>query len=146
MKMNEKQEFKKQIVKVDLGCGKYKKKGFYGIDKFSGEDVDQIVDVDKGIPFEDNSVDEIYTSHVLEHVGNFEFVMEEIHRICKPNAKIIIKVPHFSGSSGFFEFHKRFFRYGSFSDFEQKPMDMGISKKSIRFKVLNRRLHFLKKY
>jgi len=131
--------------KLDLGCGKYKKKGFYGIDKFPGEEVDQIVDVDKGIPFEDNCVDEIYTSHVLEHVENFEFVMEEIHRICKPNAKVIIKVPHFSGKSGFFEFHKRFFRYDSFSDFEQKKGDMDISLNKIKFRVIRRKIGFLKK-
>jgi len=133
-------------IKLDLGCGKFKKKGFYGIDKFPGESVDKVVDVDKGIPFKDNSVIEIYSSHVLEHVNNFEFVMEEIYRICKPDAKIIIKVPHFSGKSGFFEFHKRFFRYDSFSEFEQREKDMDFSKKKIRFKIVKRKLGFLKRW
>jgi ubiquinone/menaquinone biosynthesis C-methylase UbiE len=105
-----------------------------------------VVDVDKGLPFKMNSVEEIYTSHVLEHVDNLEFVMEEIYRVCKPNAKIIIKVPHFSGNSGFFEFHKRFFRYDSFSEFEQRENDMDISNKKMKFKVVKRKLGFLKKW
>ena len=139
------QENKKNF-KLDIGCGKFKKKGFYGIDKFKSSAVDKVVDVDKGFPFRDNSVGEIFTSHVLEHVENLEFVMEEIYRICKPNAKIIIKVPHFSGRSGFFEFHKRFFRYDSFSEYEQKKEDMDVSDKEIRFKIIKREIHFLKKY
>jgi len=133
-------------TKIDLGCGKFKKEGFYGIDKFPGKNVDRVVDLDKKLPFKNNSIEEIYTSHVLEHVESLEFVMEEIHRICKPNAKIVIKVPHFSGKSGFFEFHKRFFRYDSFSEFEQKENDMDISNKQIKFQVINRKLCFLKKF
>ena len=137
----------KDGIKLDLGCGKYKKPGFYGIDKFYSKGVDQVVDVDKGIPFKNNSVKEVYSEHVLEHVDRFEFVLEEIHRICKPNAKVIIKVPHFSGSSGFYEYHKRFFRYGSFVEFEKVTRQMDVSnKKEVKFKVVKRKLNFLKKW
>lgn len=132
-------------IKLDLGCGKFKKKGFFGIDKFPSPNVDRVVDVDEGLPFSDNSVIEIYSSHVLEHVDSLEEVMEEIYRVCKPGAKVLIKVPHFSGKSGFFEFHKRFFRYDSFSEFEKKELDMDISTNPMKFKVVRRKLCFLKK-
>ena len=47
-------------------------------------------------PFADNSFDEIYAKDVLEHLGNLVRVMEEIHRIARPGAKIFIVTPHYS--------------------------------------------------
>tara|TARA_Y100000034_G_scaffold75733_1_gene90921 strand:+ start:207 stop:638 length:432 start_codon:yes stop_codon:yes gene_type:complete len=132
-------------MKLDFGCGKKKRAGFFGIDQFPGDDVDKVCDLNKKLPFKENSVDEAYTSHVLEHVDSLEFTMEEIYRVCKPNSKLTIKVPHFSGKSGFFEFHKRFFRYDSFQDFEQKEDDMFTSSK-VRLRVYKRKLLFLKKW
>lgn len=133
-------------LKVDIGCGDNKKKGLLGVDKFDYPAVDIKMDLDKKWKFKDNSVSLLYTSHFLEHVDNLEFVMEEIYRVCKPNAKIIIKVPHFSGKSGFFEFHRRFFRYNSFEDLHIDPKLMKVSHTRLNFKIINRRLIFLKKW
>lgn len=135
----------KSFLKVDLGCGKSKRKGFIGIDQFKGKDVDLVTDLNKKIPLRNNSVNILYTSHFLEHVASLEKIVEEIYRVCIPNAKVIIRVPHFSGRSAFIEFHKRFFRYDSFEDFEQKDKDMFTSKKC-KFKIEKRRIVFLKKY
>ena len=71
--------------------------------------------------------------------------MQEIYRICKPDANIVIKVPHFSGKSAFFEFHKRFFRYDSFADFEKKEGDM-FTTEGVKLKVTNRKISFLKRW
>jgi len=130
--------------KIDIGCGRHKKKGFYGIDKFYFEGVDKVCDIDKGLSLKDNTIEEVYTSHFLEHVDNLEFVFNEITRVCKNNAKIIIRVPHFSGRSAFFEFHKCFFRYGSFSDFEGRDNNM-IPGQNIKIKITKRKLIFLRK-
>jgi ubiquinone/menaquinone biosynthesis C-methylase UbiE len=137
---------KKEITKLEIGCGPKKIKGFYGIDLFNYSGVDLVVDVDKGLPFKDNSIKEIYTSHVLEHVKNFEFVMEEIYRVCKPNARVIIKVPYFSGKSAFFEFHRRFFRFDSFTDFEKSEKSMLTTSNPVNFEIKKRKLIFLKKW
>ena len=48
-------------------------------------------------PFEDDSFDVIYASHIMEHMKDNISFMEELYRIAKPNAKVIIRVPHFSG-------------------------------------------------
>jgi len=130
--------------KIDLGCGRFKRKNFFGIDKFYFPGVDKVFDIEKGIPLKDNTVEEVYTSHFLEHVDNFEFIFQEILRVCKPNAKITVRVPHFSGRSAFFEFHKCFFRYGSFQDFEERADSM-IPGKNVRIKIIKRRLIFLRK-
>mgnify|MGYP002261178388 CR=1 FL=1 len=46
-----------------------------------------------GINFDNGSVDEIFTSHFLEHVKNPYFILDEIYRVCKADAKIEIRVP-----------------------------------------------------
>jgi SAM-dependent methyltransferase len=66
-------------------------------------------------PFEDNSFDAIYASHIMEHMkDNIEF-MEEIYRIARPNAKITICVPHYSGRSAWCDpTHQRAYSYYQF--------------------------------
>ncbi|MBT3866181.1 methyltransferase domain-containing protein [Candidatus Woesearchaeota archaeon] len=139
-------EKKSNVRKLEIGCGSKKQKGFFGIDLYPYAGVDLVIDVDNGLPFKNNTIEEIYTEHALEHVKEFEFVMEEIYRICKPKAKIVIKVPYFSGKSAFFEFHRRFFRYDSFTDFEQDEKSMLTTKNPVNFKVKKRKLIFLKKW
>ncbi|MDR0911654.1 MAG: class I SAM-dependent methyltransferase [Methanobrevibacter sp.] len=48
------------------------------------------------IPFEDNTFDFVYTSHVLEHVPNDRKAMSELYRVVKPfnnGGKVVIMVP-----------------------------------------------------
>lgn len=55
--------------KLDLGCGLTPKEGYEGVDIRGNEKAKHIVDLFKfPWPFEDNSVDEIHASHLLEHV------------------------------------------------------------------------------
>lgn len=130
--------------RIDIGCGRHKRKGFYGVDKFYFEGVDKVCDIDKGLPLKDNSVEEVYTSHFLEHVENLEFVFNELMRVCKHNAKMVIRVPHFSGRAAFFEFHRYFFRYGSFSSFEGGNKNM-IPEGGAKIETTKRKLVFLRK-
>ena len=109
-------------MKLDLGCGPYKKQGYIGVDKFPYPNVDCICDIDKGLPqFKDNSVDEIYTSHFLEHTQNFEFVMEEIWRVMKPHGILEVIVPHWASAGAHSDLHVRFFGYRSFGGFTHDP-------------------------
>ncbi len=83
-------------VRLDIGCGRSKFKGTLGVDLVPLPGVDVAADLNTGLPFKDSSVDEIYTSHTLEHVQDFTGVMEELWRICRPNALVHIWVPHAS--------------------------------------------------
>ena len=47
-------------------------------------------------PLPDNSFDAIVCHHVLEHLDNVVAVMEEIHRLGRPGARVFIRTPHFS--------------------------------------------------
>lgn len=71
--------------------------GYINTDIIQLPSVDKILDLDIfPYPFEDNSIDEIYSAHVLEHVADLGKVMEEFTRICKPGAEIKVIVPYFS--------------------------------------------------
>jgi SAM-dependent methyltransferase len=88
----------KNLLKLNIGCGFNKKKGYLNIDAQPECEPDQVVDLEKPWPFEDNSVEEIQASHVLEHLGQetkvFLGIMKEMYRVCAPDARIFIQVPH----------------------------------------------------
>ena len=88
----------KEKIIIELGPGE--KKIFnnaIGIDRFKKPSVDFLADLNKGLTFiEDNTVEEIHAYHVLEHVRNLEFLMQEIYRVLKPNGRFCASVPHFS--------------------------------------------------
>lgn len=46
------------------------------------------------IAFKDRVFDYVIALEILEHVGNPENVLSEIHRIAKPDAKVVISVPN----------------------------------------------------
>jgi SAM-dependent methyltransferase len=54
--------------------------------------IDKIVDI-QDIPYEDDSFDVIYCSHVLEHVPDDAKAMGELHRVLKPGGTALILVP-----------------------------------------------------
>lgn len=83
---------------IDIGCGRKKITGSIGIDFSELSDADILLDLNtERLPFEDNSVDFIYSSHTLEHLSKDGFfnVMSEMYRILKPNAQVKIVVPYF---------------------------------------------------
>jgi ubiquinone/menaquinone biosynthesis C-methylase UbiE len=135
-------------LKIDIGCGPNKKPGFKGMDILPLPGVDFVVDLEKGFSFlPDNSVDEYYTAHFLEHIENFELVMGEIYRTLKPEGICTIFVPHFSNPYYYSDYtHKRFFGLYSFDYFS--PSDTGFRRKvptynsSIKFKIVERKLIF----
>ena len=45
-------------------------------------------DLEKKLPFKDNTFDGVYTCHVLEHITNLIQLMSELKRVCKNNAVI----------------------------------------------------------
>jgi predicted SAM-dependent methyltransferase len=97
------------LIKLDLGCGNNKKAGFLGIDRAPLKGVDILCDVDRdGIPLADGIVAEVFSSHFLEHMQNFRFVVEEIHRILVVGGKAEIIVPHFSNVGSYHWTHRSF--------------------------------------
>lgn len=91
----------KEIICLDLGCGKHKEKGFIGVDCFPHEQVDIIADLNERFPFADQSVDFIKAYDIIEHLPNRIHTMNELWRISKPDAILDIRVPSTDGRGAF---------------------------------------------
>ena len=90
---------------LDFGCGSkpyeslFKNaKTYLGVDvKVSGHDhknskVDYFYD-GKNLPFPNESFDAVVSFEVFEHVFNIEEVLQEIHRVTKPNGNLLLTIP-----------------------------------------------------
>jgi len=107
-------------MKLNLGCGNKKIKGWINCDKSDIVKPDKVIDLEKKLPFKDNSVEKIICEHVLEHIHNFIPLMKELHRVCKPNAKIYIKTPFYASWGQYNDpTHVRFFTPYTFNYFNK---------------------------
>jgi len=92
------QNVEKKFISLHLGCGqRYIPFFTYHIDVRQLPHVDYIASADKLDMFDDNSVDLIYNSHVLEHFGRnkIEDVLKEWYRVLKVGGILRIAVPDF---------------------------------------------------
>ncbi len=87
---------------LDVGCGINKYPGSTGIDRLPGTAADVVHDLDQfPWPLDDSSFDELRMIHVIEHVGNVIRTMEELHRLGRNGARVIIITPHYTDFSSF---------------------------------------------
>jgi SAM-dependent methyltransferase len=113
---------KKDTIIVELGPGNKRHfKDALTIDRYDSDAVDIIADLELGLSFlPDNSVDLIYSSHVMEHIVGFEGLLKEIFRVLKPKGKLEFVVPHFSNPYFYSDYtHKHFFGLYTMSYFSK---------------------------
>jgi len=83
-------------IKLNLGCGTIIRSGYINIDKYNNTDqVDLKADLGD-LPFDNGSVDEIYVSHVFEHIGlpDIYSVMNEWKRVLRVGGKLVLRLPN----------------------------------------------------
>lgn len=51
-------------------------------------------DLEKGLPFEDNTFDVIYAAELIEHLYNPDFFLEECYRVLRKGGVVIISTPN----------------------------------------------------
>jgi SAM-dependent methyltransferase len=123
---------------LDLGCGKRKKSNSIGVDNNPLAGADIVHDLNSfPYPFESSSIDQVYADNILEHLDDLIAVMEEIHRISKPGAQVVIYVPYFRSRWAFIDpTHKHFFTVESFSYYDPEHENSRLFPYSTaRFKV-----------
>jgi len=89
---------------LDFGCGSKPYKNLFDVDEYIGldfensghdhtnENVDCYYD-GINLPFDNDYFDSFLSSQVFEHVSNLENNLQEINRVLKPNANLLITVP-----------------------------------------------------
>ena len=81
-------------MKLHIG-GKEKKEGWKILNIQKNDNVDFIGSISDLSQFEDESVEEIYASHVVEHIDqkNIKNTLKGIHKVLKKGGKFYISVP-----------------------------------------------------
>ena len=84
-------------MKLHLGCGSRYIPGFFHIDAYDDKHIDHVCSIDNLEFIESNSIDLIYSSHVLEHFKRerLPHVLKEWNRILKKGGTLRIAVPDF---------------------------------------------------
>lgn len=102
--------YERSGLKIDLGCGQYKKQGTLGLDIYPYPGVDYVLDIEhQSLPFKDHSVAYVHSSHFLEHTGDPARVFAEISRVCQDGAHLELWTPYAWSNSGFVLGHNIFF-------------------------------------
>jgi len=112
-------------LKLDLGCGQTKRGPEYvGVDALDGPAVDIVGDVQEVLrALANESVEEIYASHFLEHVDDLEGLVDEFERVLVPSGRLQVVVPHFSNAYFYSDpTHRRPFGLYTFSYFAEDPI------------------------
>ena len=87
------------VAKLQIGCGPNRIPGWLNTDV----DIDRCkqgavyLDAGEKFPFQDNSIDAIYSEHLFEHLHFTQAVnmLDECHRVLKPSGAIRIATPDF---------------------------------------------------
>ena len=95
---------------LDIGCGSgeitleisklgYKTEGVdfspIAIEKAKNNGIEcRVIDVDAGLPYEDNQFDAVWMGDVIEHVFDPVFVLKEINRVVRNNGLLLLTVPY----------------------------------------------------
>ncbi len=96
--------------KLDIGCGRKKVDGAFGID-ISREFTDCNMEVDlesKNWPLPESHFEKIYANNVLAYISDVRNFFDNVHRIAKNDAKVLLIVPYFKNPAMWGNlYHKR---------------------------------------
>jgi ubiquinone/menaquinone biosynthesis C-methylase UbiE len=86
-------------AKIELNCdikGIDPEPGAHGVGRYTSDDWKNLPIIKgsaENLPFENDSFDVVYSSHVLEHVKSEEQTLDEMKRVLKPGGVLIIGMP-----------------------------------------------------
>jgi len=137
-------------VKLNLGCGFNKIDGYVNIDSDPEVIPDLLRNIERGLPFSDSVVDEIFTSHTLEHINPdlIHFVISECWRVLKNGGLLKVIVPIGKGLTNSPE-HKCMFDHKSYIFFtiwnERYPYKFVLVQEKVTGKDIYEQLEFVLK-
>ena len=105
---------------LHLGCGRKLMSGAVNVDISADVGADVVHDLArKPWPLPSDGFREVHAYDVIEHLTDTVGTMEEIHRVCKPGARVFITLPHFSSGNAYTDpTHLHQFSYFSFDYFD----------------------------
>jgi hypothetical protein len=97
------------LLKIDVGCGTNKRPGFLGVDIMEGADYRCDI-AEEALPFADNSVTHLFSSHCLEHIrpDRLGHVFREFTRVVADDGLLELWHPHALHRDAFIFDHKTY--------------------------------------
>lgn len=127
--------------KVELGCGKKKQSGWYGVDLADTPAVDLVQDLDEedwDLP--SNHFEEIRAIDVFEHLRDPVNFLEEVYRIGEDGCRVVVQGPHFSSGNWHDPTHRRLLGSRTFEHFTDETRFQFYSDGS--FEVVDKKITF----
>lgn len=86
-------------MKLNMGSGRRRIDGYLSVDIAPESGADVVFDLEQTPwPWADDSVEEAFFNHSLEHMGGdpkvFLAIMKELYRVLRPGGRAVIHVPH----------------------------------------------------
>ncbi len=110
------------MIRLNLGAGDVPRDGWINIDRRDRPGVDIVRDVLRGLPFSDDTVDEIYSENFIEHLPQVEIIwfFNEMWRVLKPGCGMTHLLPE-AGTVMFYQdpTHLSHFNFETFTYFTQ---------------------------
>jgi len=128
-------------MKLNLGCGNTRKERYIGVDIAKKGTADIVCDLNKAMPFRYNSIEEIYMSHVLEHLDDPVKTMEELYRILAPGGMLKLVLPFPSAAIAKNMLHRHGFMPNDFAMFDRESNKAFLLKTTAYFRT--KKIRFL---
>lgn len=81
-------------MKLNIGCAWKRMEGYIGIDIRKSRAADVVAPA-WDLPYEDGTVDEIFSSHMMEHLSedDIDRTLKEWYRVLRKGGKVVTRVP-----------------------------------------------------
>jgi SAM-dependent methyltransferase len=131
--------------RLNLGAGITYIPGFINIDISKKADI--ILDLGKDkLPFDDDSVNLIFSYHTLEHIPDYLFTLSEIYRVLKHGGRFLVGLPYVTLTKYHMvnPYHLHNFNEFSFDFFDESRLKgCAAEENSILFSKVFHRFHYI---
>jgi SAM-dependent methyltransferase len=132
-------------IKLNIGAGITYIPGFINIDILPHADICLDLNKDR-LPFEDNSVEVVFSYHTLEHIKEYLYALKEIYRVLKHKGKLFLGLPYVSSTRYHLvnPYHYNNFNEYSFDFFDpEKLLGSAGESPDIMFKIVFCEFHYV---
>jgi SAM-dependent methyltransferase len=132
-------------LKLNIGAGQTYIPGFINLDISPRADITLDLNRDP-LPFDNDSVDLIFSYHTLEHIDNYLFALGEIHRVLKHGGYLFLGLPYVTLTEYHLvnPYHLHNFNEYSFDFFDpEKLRGSAAENTSVMFRKIFHRFHYI---
>jgi predicted SAM-dependent methyltransferase len=133
---------------LNIGASRSFIPDFINIDVVKHADISLDLNKDR-LPFDDNTVDTIFTYHTLEHLDNYLGALAEIHRVMKHGARLFVGVPYVTSTQMNLvnPYHRQHFNEYSFDFFDpEKSLGSAGEADQIQFRKVFHRFNYMARF